>query len=131
MARIAGVELQDKSTIGYALTKIKGIGWARSEEVLNAVGMDKLKRVKDVTTDELNKITAELDKYTIEGDLMREVRQNIARLRETGTYRGTRHRQGLPARGQRTKSNARTKRGKRKTVGSFRKDMLTKMQQPA
>lgn len=131
MARIAGVELQDNWTIGYALTKIKGIGWSRSEKVLDGVGIDKLKRMKDISTDEINKITAELEGFTIEGDLMREVRQNIARLRETGTYKGVRHQRGLPVRGQRTKSNARTKRGKRRTVGSFRKDMLTKMQQPS
>lgn len=128
MARISGIELQDNWAIDYALTKIKGIGWSRSSEVLESISMEPKTRVKDLSTEDLNKITSELEKFTTEGDLMREVRENIARLREIGSYRGMRHYRGLPARGQRTKSNARTKRGKRRTVGSFRKDMLTAMQ---
>lgn len=129
MARISGIELNDNWALDYALTKIKGIGWSRSEKILTAVGLEPKSKVKDLTTEDLNKITSEMDQYATEGDLLRQIRENISRLRETGTYRGIRHQRGLPARGQRTKSNARTKRGKKKTVGSFKKDVLTKMQQ--
>jgi len=129
MARLAGIELTDTWPADYALTKIKGIGWSRSEKVLKSVSLNPKTRVKDIKAAKLQEIATELDKYVIEGDLVRQIRENIHRLREISSYKGLRHQRGLPARGQRTKSNARTKRGKRRTVGSFRKDMLTKMQQ--
>ena len=128
MARISGIELNDNWTIDYALTRIKGIGWARSEKILEAVKIAPKTRVKELKTEDITTITNEMEQFATEGDLLRQIRENISRLREIGTYRGLRHRQGLPARGQRTKSNARTKRGKKKTVGSFKKDVLTKMQ---
>ncbi|RLC32882.1 30S ribosomal protein S13 [Candidatus Woesebacteria bacterium] len=129
MARIAGVELEDKLKVDYALTKIKGIGWALSIKILDSLKIDSSKRVSDLTSDDISKIVSKMDKYPIEGDLMRKVREDIARLRATGSYKGMRHARGLPARGQRTKTNARTKRGKRKTVGAFKKDVLSKVAQ--
>lgn len=126
MARIAGINLDDNWKLDYALTKIKGIGWSSSTKVLDKLGMEKKMRVKALNTDDINKIAGELSNYETEGDLVRKIRENIQRLKVIGSYRGMRHTRGLPARGQRTKSNARTKRGKRKTVGAFKKDALTK-----
>ncbi len=127
MARIAGVDLQDKWKVDFALTKIKGLGWPSSKSVMKSAGIDSKKRVSDLTAEEVSKISAELEKYSIEGDLVRSVRTNIQRLTVIGTYRGVRHSRGLPVRGQRTRTNARTKRGKRKTVGAFKKEALAKM----
>lgn len=129
MARIAGVNLQDNWKVDYALTNIKGIGWSLSKEVLDKVGIDMSRRVSELTGDEIAKIASEVEKHPIEGELMRQVKSNISRLKNIGSYRGTRHNKNLPARGQRTRTNARTKRGKRKTVGAFKKESLTKMQQ--
>lgn len=129
MARVAGVDLQDNWKVDYALTKIKGLGWTLSKKVMNDAGIDVKKRVSELTTDELSKIGLELEKYQIEGDLIRLVRGNIQRLQVIGSYRGMRHNRNLPSRGQRTRTNGRTKRGKRKTVGAFKKEMLSKMAQ--
>ena len=129
MARIAGIEINDNLKIDYGLTLVKGIGWARSVEVLKALKINSDKRVKDLSTGEISKIATTLGKYDIEGELDRKIRQDIMRLKNIGSYRGNRHKAGLPTRGQRTKTNARTKRGKRKTVGAFRKEALSKMQQ--
>ena len=123
MTRIAGIDLQDNWKANYALTKIRGLGWTLSEKVLKDCGIDIKKRVSDLSSE----INTELEKYQIEGDIAREVRENIQRLQIIGSYRGMRHVRGLPARGQRTRTNARTKRGKRKTVGAFKKEMLSKM----
>lgn len=128
MARLAGVELSDNWRIDYALTRIKGIGWALSEKVLEELKIDPAKRISDLG-DDLIKIANKIEEYPIEGDLIRQIRRDIQRLRDIGSYRGMRHARGLPARGQRTRTNARTKRGKRKTVGAFKKEMLTKMTQ--
>jgi len=127
MTRIAGIDLQDKWKVDYALTNIKGLGWTLSKKVLNDCKIETTKRISDLTSDEVSKITTELEKYQIEGDLVRVVRENIQRLQVIGSYRGMRHTRGLPSRGQRTRTNARTKRGKRKTVGAFKKEMLSKM----
>ncbi len=127
MTRIAGIDLQENWKIGYALTKIRGLGWTLSDKVLKDAGIDAKKRVSELASDEVSKITAELEKYQIEGDLLRSVRENIQRLQIIGSYRGLRHTRGLPVRGQRTRTNARTKRGKRKTVGAFKKEILSKM----
>lgn len=128
MARIAGVELQDNWKVDFALTRIKGIGWSLSRKILEETGIDKTKRVKDLVADEIAKIGSALEKFPIEGELLRIVRGNIQRFITIGSYRGMRHVRNLPVRGQRTKTNARTKRGKRKTVGAFKKEVLAKMQ---
>jgi len=128
MVRISGVDLNDKWKLDYALTRLKGIGWALSDKVLKETKIADDKRVADLTKDEVSNISSYLENLLIEGDLIRFVKGNIKRIQTVGTYRGIRHSRGLPARGQRTKSNGRTKRGKRKTVGSFRKEALAKMQ---
>jgi len=115
MARIAGVNIPVHKHIIIGLTSIYGIGRTRAADICNAVGMDPQSKVKDLSEDELEKIRAEVSKYTLEGDLRREVAMNIKRLIELGTYRGMRHRRGLPVRGQRTRTNARTRKGKRKS----------------
>lgn len=129
MARIAGVELQDKWRVEYALTNIKGIGMSLSKKILDELKLEKDKRISELTSDEIAKIAGKIEKYPTEGELARNVRSNISRLSTIGSYRGLRHTRGLPVRGQRTKSNARTKRGKRKTVGAFKKETLTQTQQ--
>jgi small subunit ribosomal protein S13 len=126
MARIAGIDLQDNWKVDFALTKIRGLGWALSGKIMTDAGIDHKKRIKDLTAEEVAKIGVELEKYEIEGDLQRSVRANIQRLQVIGSYRGGRHARNLPARGQRTRTNARTKRGKRKTVGAFKKEELSK-----
>lgn len=125
MARISGIELADNWKIDFALTKIKGIGWALSEKILSSLKIDPTKRVSELSGEELNKISGKLEEYPTEGELARLVRGNIARLQTIGAYRGIRHSRNLPVRGQRTRTNARTKRGKRKTVGAFKKEVLT------
>ncbi len=129
MARIAGVELEDNWRVAYALTKIKGVGWSLSEKILDSLKIGSSKRVSDLTSDQIAKIVSKMDEYATEGDLIRKVREDITRLRTTGSYKGIRHARGLPVRGQRTRTNARTKRGKRRTVGAFKKEALIKTQQ--
>lgn len=127
MARIAGVNIPDAKRVEVALTYIFGIGLTRSQQILKEVGINPDVRVKDLNDAELNKIRESIEKnYKIEGDLKREVVQNINRLKEVTSYRGLRHKNGLPVRGQRTKTNSRTKRGKRVTVGSGRKKSAAK-----
>lgn len=128
MARISGVELADNLKVDYALTRLKGIGWEKSRSVLKDAGISGALRLRDLTPDDVAALSAALEKHPVEGDLVRMVRSNIQRLKDIGTYRGVRHNRGLPSRGQRTKSNARTKRGKRKTVGAFKKEMLAKVE---
>lgn len=125
MARISGVEVQDNWKIDYALTRIRGIGWPLANEILGFLKVNADKRVSELTPEEVSKISAKLEDYPTEGELARMVRGNISRLQTIGTYRGIRHTKNLPARGQRTRTNARTKRGKRKTVGAFKKEILT------
>lgn len=127
MARIAGIDLQDSWKVDFALTKIRGLGWSLSKKVMKDAGIPHTKRVSDLSAEEVSKISTELEKYKIEGDLAREVRGNIQRLQVIGSYRGLRHTRNLPVRGQRTRTNARTKRGKRKTVGAFKKEILSRM----
>lgn len=129
MARIAGINLQDEWKTNYALTRIKGIGWSLSEKILTALKIDKAKRVGQLNADEIAKIASKVEDHPIEGELSKQVRSSITRLRQINSYRGVRHAKSLPTRGQRTKTNARTKRGKRKTVGAFKKEMLSKLQQ--
>lgn len=127
MARIAGVELQDGWRIDYALTRIKGIGWVLSAKILEGLKIDPSKRVLKLSPEEISGIAGRLEEYPTEGELARMVRSNISRLRAIGAYRGLRHARNLPSRGQRTRTNARTNRGKRKTVGAFKKEVLATM----
>jgi len=121
MARIAGVDLPKNKRVETALTYIYGIGNYFSRRVLDEAEVDCATRVKDLTEAEVSRISTILARdYKVEGDLRREVQQHIRRFIEIGSYRGLRHRRMMPARGQRTKTNARTRRGKRKTVGSSR-----------
>lgn len=121
MARISGVDLPKNKRIEIGLTYIYGIALAKSREILKKASVNPDTKVKDISEDEVVRIREIIKDYKVEGDLRKEVSLNIKRLVDTGTYRGSRHRKGLPVRGQRTKTNARTKRGKRKTVGSGRK----------
>jgi small subunit ribosomal protein S13 len=117
MARIVGVDIPKDKRIEVALTYLYGIGPALSKKILEQTDVNPDTRVKDLTDDEINRIREVIDKgFKVEGDLRKEVNFNIKRLIEIGSYRGLRHRRGLPVRGQRTKTNARTKRGPRKTV---------------
>ena len=125
MARLAGVELQDTWKVNYALTRIKGIGWPSSKKILDGLSISSNKRVSDLTPDEIAKIGTKLEDFTLEGELARQVKGNISRLVAIGSYKGQRHTKNLPVRGQRTRTNARSKRGKRKTVGAFKKEVLT------
>ena len=116
MARIAGVDIPRDKRLEIALTYIYGIGRTSAQEILAQTGVEN-KRVRDLTPDEVAKLREAIDRnYIVEGDLRREVQMNIKRLIEIGSYRGRRHRMNLPVRGQRTRTNARTKRGARKTV---------------
>lgn len=122
MARIAGVDLPRDKRVEVALSYIYGIGRSRAEDILKHAGVSADTRVKDLTEDELSRLREFIDKnYNVEGDLRREVALNIKRLVEIGCYRGIRHRRGMPVRGQKTKNNARTRKGPRKTVGVRRK----------
>jgi len=119
MARIAGTDLPNKKRMEYALTYIFGIGLHSSRLILTAVGIDYNKRAHELTEDEIAAIRNEIQaNYTVEGDLRKEVSLNIKSLMDLGSYRGLRHRAGLPCRGQKTKTNARTRKGKKKTVGA-------------
>ena len=122
MARIAGVDLPNEKRIEAGLTYIYGIGWTTSREILEKTGINPSTRVKDLTEEEAGKIRKVIESdYMVEGDLRRDVSMNIKRLMEIGCYRGIRHRRGLPVRGQKTKTNARTRKGPKKTVGRKKK----------
>jgi small subunit ribosomal protein S13 len=122
MARIAGVDIPREKRVEVALTYIYGIGLSSSQKVLAQTSVNPDTRVRDLTEDQVNRLREVIDRnYTVEGDLRRETAMNIKRLMEIGSYRGLRHRRNLPARGQRTKTNARQRRGPRKTVGARRK----------
>ena len=116
MARIAGVDLPREKRVEIGLTYIYGIGLSSSQKILKDAGINPDTRVKDLTDDDVNLIRKAMEHYKVEGDLRREVALNIKRLTEIGCYRGLRHRRGLPVRGQRTKTNARTRKGPRKLV---------------
>ena len=121
MARIAGVDIPNNKCVGVALTYIYGVGLTTSKKVLADNGIDENIRVKDLSDEQLNAIRKSLDEYKLEGDLRRETQLNIKRLMEIGCYRGIRHRKGLPVGGQRTKTNARTRKGPRRTVANKKK----------
>lgn len=122
MARIAGVDLPREKRVEIGLTYIFGIGLKTAQKILEVTGVNGDTRVKDLTEEEEQKLRSEiLNNHTVEGDLRREVTMNIKRLRDIGCYRGLRHRQGLPVRGQRTKTNARTRKGPKRTVAGKKK----------
>ena len=122
MARIAGVDLPRDKRVEIGLTYIFGIGRTSSNKILEAAGVNPDTRVRDLTDNEVRKLADIIgDQYMVEGDLRREVAMNIKRLTEIGSYRGSRHRKGLPCRGQRTKTNARTKKGPKRTIANTKK----------
>jgi len=121
MARIAGVDLPNNKRIEIALTYIYGIGPFLSKKIIEETQIDPNIRVKDLTDEQLNKLQKAVEKYPVEGELRSQVSQNIKRLIAIGSYRGIRHRRGMPVRGQRTRTNARSRKGSRRTVGISRK----------
>ena len=122
MARIAGVDLPREKRVEIGLTYIYGIGRVSADRILEAANVDPSTRVRDLTDDEVKRISAVIDEtMTVEGDLRREIPLNIKRLQEIGCYRGIRHRKGLPVRGQKTKTNARTRKGPKRTVANKKK----------
>lgn len=122
MARISGVDLPREKRVDVGLTYIYGIGRSTAAEILRKAGVNGATRVKDLSEDEIVKLREIIDRdYKVEGDLRKEVSMNIKRLVDIGTYRGLRHRKGLPVRGQRTKTNARTRKGRRTAIGKARK----------
>lgn len=123
MPRILGVDIPGNKKLAYSLRYIYGVGPTRSKIVLEATGIDPDMRAKDLDEEQINAIMSKINelKFVVEGDLRREVMGNLKRLQAINSYRGLRHRRGLPVRGQRTKTNARTRKGKLKTVGSIRK----------
>jgi small subunit ribosomal protein S13 len=127
MPRIAGVDLPRDKRVEVGLTYIHGIGRSRSNEILGDTAVDPDTRVRNLTEDEVNRLRQFIERnFQVEGDLRRSVRQNIQRLMEIGSYRGIRHRKGLPVRGQRTRTNARTRKGPKKTVAGRRRSRVKK-----
>ncbi len=116
MARIAGINIPDRKHAVIALTAIYGIGLTRSKAILAATGIEESTKISELDEAQIDTLRAEVDKYTVEGDLRREVSMNIKRLMDLGCFRGIRHRRSLPLRGQRTKTNARTRKGPRKPI---------------
>jgi small subunit ribosomal protein S13 len=116
MARIAGINIANHQHAGIALTAIYGIGRARAEAICAAAGIDKSRKIKDLTDGEMERLRESVGRFTVEGDLRREVSMSVKRLMDLGCYRGGRHRKGLPVRGQRTRTNARTRKGPRKAA---------------
>ncbi|MDO6387790.1 MULTISPECIES: 30S ribosomal protein S13 [Uliginosibacterium] len=116
MARIAGVNIPNHKHAEIALTAIYGIGRNRAQKICDAAGVTRSAKMKDLTEEQMDRLREEVGKFTVEGDLRREVTMNIKRLMDLGCYRGVRHRRGLPVRGQRTRTNARTRKGPRKTM---------------
>jgi small subunit ribosomal protein S13 len=128
MARISGVDLPNNKRLDIALTYIYGIGRTNVQEVLSGAQLPGEKRVSTLTDEEINRIGKVIEKkFAVEGDLRRQVGEDIKRLREIGSYRGSRHSHNLPSHGQRTRSNARTRRGKRLTIGALKKDDRAKV----
>ncbi len=126
MARIAGVDLPENKRVDIGLTYIFGIGRSNVVSLIKDAKVEASKKIKDLTEEEINKLQKGLEHFEVEGDLKRDIEQNIKRLEEISSYRGLRHYKGLPVRGQRTRSNARTGRGKRKTIGALKKEAQSK-----
>jgi len=125
--RISGINIPDEKRVDIALTYLYGIGRSNVRGILEKAQIDVTKRVKNLSEDEQKRIQKALESTKVEGDLRAEITSDIKRLKEIGTYRGSRHTRNLPARGQRTRSNARTKRGKRVTIGAIKKEVAQKM----
>jgi small subunit ribosomal protein S13 len=121
--RISGITIPDHKHLEFGLTAVFGVGRPRARAILTELGIDPMKRATELTTEEENAIREKVESFTIEGELKREVSANIKRLKDIQAYRGTRHQKRLPARGQRTKTNARTLKGVRKTMGSGRRKL--------
>ncbi len=121
MARIAGVDLPNDKRVEIGLTYIFGIGLSTSKKILAATGIDPDIRVRDLTEDQVSQLRTEIDNYNVEGDLRRDIALDIKRLMEINCYRGLRHRKNLPVRGQRSKTNARTRKGPKKTIANKKK----------
>jgi small subunit ribosomal protein S13 len=128
MPRIAGIDIPEKKRIDIALTYIYGIGRINVAGILIKAGVDAAKRVESLTAEEVSRLQKVIEGIKVEGDLRKQVSQNVVRLKEIGSYRGLRHARGLPSRGQRTRTNARTKRGKRMTIGALKKEALAKVE---
>jgi small subunit ribosomal protein S13 len=128
MPRIAGIDIPEKKRIDIALTYIYGIGRTNVNEILSKTGVNPAKRTHELTAEEVSKLQKTVESMKVEGDLRKQIAQNITRLKEIGSYRGMRHTKGLPSRGQRTRTNARTKRGKRVTIGALKKEVLAKVE---
>lgn len=129
MPRVVGVDIPENKPVWIALTYLYGVGRKNVVKILGEAKVDGTKRARDLSGEEIAKISKALESYKIEGDLRKEIAENIKRLREIGSYRGTRHAKNLPARGQRTRTNARTKRGKRVTIGAMKKEVLAQKDQ--
>jgi len=127
MLRLVGVDLPEQKRIEISLTYIHGIGLKLSREILVKAGVSPDLRAKDLAAKDVASLQKILDTYKVEGDLRKEIRENVQRLKRIGSYRGMRHTMGLPSRGQRTRTNARTKRGKRKTIGAMKKEDAAKV----
>jgi len=121
--RISGITIPDEKHLSYALTAVYGIGLTRSKNLLDELGVEHTAKATDLTTDQENAIREKIESFTIEGELKRQVSGNIKRLKDISSYRGSRHAKGLPARGQRTKTNSRTLKGAKKTMGSGRRKL--------
>ena len=128
MPRIAGVDIPEKKRVDIALTYVYGVGRANVGPILAQAKVDPAKRTSELSAEEVAKLQKMIDVMKVEGDLRKEMTQNVARLKDIGSYRGMRHAKGLPARGQRTRTNARTKRGKRVTIGALKKEALAKVE---
>lgn len=132
MPRIAGTDLPIRKKVFIALTYIFGIGRSNVEEVLSRANVDGQKRVEELTPEEVSRLQKVIDaSYEVEGNLRKKIRDSVERLKRIGSYRGVRHTRGLPVRGQRTRTNARTGRGRRRTVGAMTKEMAAKLETPA
>ncbi|HEX8965934.1 MAG TPA: 30S ribosomal protein S13 [Patescibacteria group bacterium] len=131
MMRISGMTIPDEKRVDISLTYLYGIGRSNVKGILEKAQVDASKRVKDLSEEEQKRILDAISSIKLEGDLRAEIYANIKRLRDSGSYRGMRHARNLPARGQRTRSNARTKRGKRMTIGAIKKEVAAKMEASA
>ena len=127
MLRLVGIDLPENKRIEVALTYVYGIGPKISKLILDKAKIDPNLRAKDLTAEGVAKLQKVIEEFKVEGDLRKEIRENIQRLKRIGTYRGSRHSAGLPSHGQRTRTNARTLRGKRKTIGAMKKENATKV----
>jgi small subunit ribosomal protein S13 len=128
MPRIAGFDIPDSKKVPYSLRYIYGIGPVVADGIVKSAGIDPDKRARDLTGDEINRIAKELEKVMVGGNLRRIIRDNIERLKRVRSYRGMRHGMGLPVHGQRTRTNARTNKGRRKTVGAMTKEAAAKLE---